>query len=245
MTSTVAKVRKFPVVEMFGPTIQGEGPSVGERCWFVRLGGCDYRCSWCDSMYAVEPAEVRKADRMDASHIAGLLEARGCTGPVILSGGNPALHELDGLIDEFNDCDWEVHVETQGTMFRPWLNRCDLVVVSPKPPSAGYGAPGLPAFVRFVDKIETPWALKLVVFNEEDMEFAKSVAGLLVLEPKMLAYLRGCFLSAGTYQHGEARDETLRTYKWMVKRMLEIPELARWRAGMQMHVLVWGSEKGH
>src|SRR4051812_39689210 len=48
-----------PVVEIFGPTVQGEGPDIGRPAYFVRFGGCDFRCSWCDSMHAVDPAQVR------------------------------------------------------------------------------------------------------------------------------------------------------------------------------------------
>ena len=44
------------VVEIFGPTIQGEGALIGEPTVFVRTGGCDYRCSWCDSLHAVDSA---------------------------------------------------------------------------------------------------------------------------------------------------------------------------------------------
>ena len=51
------------VVEVFGPTVQGEGPYAGRVCHFLRLGGCDYRCSWCDTPYAVDPAQVRKVPR--------------------------------------------------------------------------------------------------------------------------------------------------------------------------------------
>ena len=50
------RVRTHPVIEVFGPTIQGEGAEAGLPTHFVRFGGCDYRCSWCDTMYAVDPA---------------------------------------------------------------------------------------------------------------------------------------------------------------------------------------------
>ena len=49
----------LPVVEIFGPTIQGEGAEAGIPTHFVRVGGCDFRCSWCDTMYAVDPEIVR------------------------------------------------------------------------------------------------------------------------------------------------------------------------------------------
>ena len=44
------------IAEIFGPTIQGEGALIGEPTVFVRTGGCDYRCTWCDSLHAVDSA---------------------------------------------------------------------------------------------------------------------------------------------------------------------------------------------
>jgi 7-carboxy-7-deazaguanine synthase len=54
------------ISEIFGPTVQGEGPLVGRPTVFVRTGGCDYRCAWCDTLYAVLP-EHRGVDADDAS----------------------------------------------------------------------------------------------------------------------------------------------------------------------------------
>src|SRR4051794_20292397 len=60
----------LPVVEIFGPTVQGEGPDAGVPAYFVRFGGCDWRCTWCDSMHAVEPAQVRQnAERLTVAEI--------------------------------------------------------------------------------------------------------------------------------------------------------------------------------
>ena len=53
------RAKLIPVVEIFGPTIQGEGAEAGVPTHFVRVGGCDYRCIWCDTMYAVDPDVVR------------------------------------------------------------------------------------------------------------------------------------------------------------------------------------------
>ena len=96
-----AKAKTFPVIEIFGPTIQGEGAEAGLPTHFVRLGGCDYRCSWCDTMYAVDPATVRRdAVRMGVEEICAALDRlRGAPAWVSLSGGNPALHHLGELVD--------------------------------------------------------------------------------------------------------------------------------------------------
>src|SRR3954469_4532211 len=93
--------RKFPVTEIFGPTVQGEGYDQGKPCHFVRLGGCDYRCEWCDSAHAVLPQFVRQNKRMDTQEIIDALELLpGSPQWVILSGGNPLLHDLSSLVTE-------------------------------------------------------------------------------------------------------------------------------------------------
>lgn len=46
--------KKMPIMEIFGPTIQGEGLVIGRKTMFVRTGGCDYSCSWCDSVQAIK-----------------------------------------------------------------------------------------------------------------------------------------------------------------------------------------------
>src|SRR3954469_6852093 len=99
------KVRTYPVIEIFGPTIQGEGAEAGIATHFVRVGGCDYRCSWCDTMYAVDPATVRATARhLSAGDIADEIGALdGAPEWVTISGGNPALHHLGPLVDDLHD----------------------------------------------------------------------------------------------------------------------------------------------
>src|SRR5436853_7306175 len=95
------RAKTFPIIEIFGPTIQGEGAEAGLSTHFVRFGGCDYRCSWCDTMYAVDPAVVRAtAERLSDDAIVGRLEELGGAPRwVTLSGGNPALHHLGARVD--------------------------------------------------------------------------------------------------------------------------------------------------
>ena len=53
-------MKKVRVSEIFGPTVQGEGPLIGKPTVFVRTGGCDYRCNWCDTLYAVLPKHSKE-----------------------------------------------------------------------------------------------------------------------------------------------------------------------------------------
>src|SRR3954452_17035755 len=137
---------------MFGPTIQGEGPHAGKPCHFIRFGGCDFRCSWCDSDHAVDPAQVRDAPRLSAAQIARFVKEElypraPTVSRIVLSGGNPALHDLGPLLRLLTGLGYNVPAETQGTVFKPWMAGLELLVISPKPPSAGQPEKGHFAFM--------------------------------------------------------------------------------------------------
>ncbi len=83
---------RIRISEIFGPTIQGEGPLIGRPTVFVRTGGCDYRCTWCDTLYAVLPAYRNEWALMTPADIMARVEELAGGNPVLvsLSGGNPA-----------------------------------------------------------------------------------------------------------------------------------------------------------
>lgn len=60
---------KIPVLEIFGPTIQGEGRVIGRKTMFVRTAGCDYRCSWCDSSFTWDGSMKDEIQMMTAEEI--------------------------------------------------------------------------------------------------------------------------------------------------------------------------------
>src|SRR4051794_18926410 len=179
MTTTAIKVparrrvKTFPVIEIFGPTIQGEGAEAGLPTHFVRLGGCDFRCSWCDTMHAVDPAEVRaRATRMSGEEIAETV-ARLAGQPhwVTVSGGNPALHEFGECVALLQERGFRVAAETQGSLWRDWLATLDRLTISPKPPSSGMATTAnREKLRRFLGHIDDPLAtrsiLKIVCFDE-------------------------------------------------------------------------------
>lgn len=240
------KARTIPISEIFGPAIQGEGPYAGGRCFFVRVGGCDYRCSWCDTDYAVDPAQVRKLPRMSAPEIAAQLVLCGIQegDVVILSGGNPALHELDTLLDYL--APFKVHVETQGSLYKSWLTRCELVVVSPKPPSSGMAtAKHEEQTVRFVELLghKNPfWILKYVAFDDADLDWAVRMREL--LDP---LHERQVYISAGTTQLTDAREikeAVTDRWAWLCEEALRRKDMRDFRLGLQLHVLAWGAARG-
>ena len=96
------KEKRIAVIETFGPTIQGEGPLAGSKTMFIRFGGCDYRCTKCDSLHAVIPAAVKEnATYLTAQEIADrIIPPAKATGTpwVTLSGGNPCMWDLSELV---------------------------------------------------------------------------------------------------------------------------------------------------
>lgn len=171
--------KTVPVIELFGPTIQGEGAMIGVKTMFVRFGGCDYRCGRCDSMHAVEPSAVKaNANWVSQSDIAQLLlEAKAATGVewVTLSGGNPTMWDLQELT-ELLEGKMKIAVETQGSIWRDWLRNVSQLTISPK-------GPGMQekfnekVFRSFIEKIgfNTKTCVKIVCFGMADMEFALAV----------------------------------------------------------------------
>lgn len=235
----------YPVIEIFGPTIQGEGAEAGVPCHFVRLGGCDYRCSWCDTMYAVDPAIVRAtATRLTSEEIitrvAGLA---GGAGWVVLSGGNPALHELGPLVDGLQAQDLQVAVETQGSVWRDWLAAVDRLTISPKPPSSGMAtaahADQLGAFMDRALAVAAERAiLKIVCFDAADLAWAAQTAARYPTLP--------LYLSAGTPvpASGPIREAVGERYRWLCEQVAADPGLGHARVLPQLHVIAWKEATG-
>jgi 7-carboxy-7-deazaguanine synthase len=239
-----AGVRSHPIVEIFGPTIQGEGAEAGLPTHFVRFGGCDYRCAWCDTMYAVAPAVVRAtAERLTSDEIIERLSRLGGRPDwVTLSGGNPALHRLDVLVDRLHASGYLVAAETQGSVWRPWLAQLDRLTISPKPPSSGMADPRRrEQFARFMSQaasVSSQAILKIVCFDEIDLTWAKEVASAHAEMP--------LFLSAGTPvpSPGNVRDAVGDRYRWLCESAATDPELARARVLPQLHVIAWKEATG-
>lgn len=186
----------IPIAEIFGPTLQGEGALAGRPTYFLRVGGCDYACVWCDSDHAVVPEKVRDLERLTQAQITGRLFAWVDKHPgpnwLTISGGNPALYDLGEVVERWHwvmqDRDGKVAVETQGSRWQNWLYEVDLLTISPKPPSSEMPrgsdswAPSREMLSKFMAKLGNAdlggskrVCLKVVVFDEADYEFARKV----------------------------------------------------------------------
>lgn len=136
MTALAAPARAttIPVSEVFGPVFQGEGPHAGRLCWFLRLGLCNLRCSWCDTAYTWDNERFDVHAECPPTTAAQVRAQLPSTGMVVLSGGEPLIHQGSPVLHEAIPDGVELHVETNGTLVpQEWaLERVAHFTVSPK-----------------------------------------------------------------------------------------------------------------
>lgn len=148
----------YPVMERF-LTVQGEGAYTGASAWFIRLGGCDVGCAWCDVKESWD-AEVHP--KVDAATLVD--EAKASNAPLcVVTGGEPAMHDLKALTEGLHAAGLRTHIETSGT--HPLTGDWDWVTFSPK----RFKAP-LPEFYDEADE------LKVIVVNRQDLNWGEEHA---------------------------------------------------------------------
>ncbi|MGM9543547.1 MAG: 7-carboxy-7-deazaguanine synthase QueE [Romboutsia timonensis] len=238
----------IPVAEIFGPTIQGEGPHVGIKTLFVRVAGCDFKCAWCDSKFAWGIDTDTK--RYQPEELSDLLIKK-CketnTSNVILTGGNPCLYDFSKVVEKLHNHNITVDVETQGSKLPEWLHNIDLLVISPKAPSSGQKDvyKNVNEFIRMAGIVDDKIAIKIPVFNEEDFQFAEKYY-------TMVEYYRNhgvkidLYLSVGNndvHEDGDISGRILKDYKFLIERVAN-SDMKRVFVLPQVHTLVWGNKQG-
>lgn len=235
---------RVSISEVYGPVIQGEGAVIGKPTVFVRTGGCDYRCSWCDSPYAVLPEFRHEWRAMDAAEVFEAVQKLSGT-PILvtLSGGNPAIQPLEDLIDLGRSRGYTFAIETQGTITRNWFSKLDYLTLSPKPPSSGMQTDWTKLARCLAAAGEsTVSTFKVVVFDDEDYAYARQVAGRF---PEVPIYLQvGNDDPPGPADTEPEPDmpKLLRRYAWLSDKVLE----DGWNGATvlpQLHVLVYGNRR--
>jgi 7-cyano-7-deazaguanosine (preQ0) biosynthesis protein QueE len=129
------------VSEVFGPSLQGEGSSLGRRAGFVRLGRCNLACQWCDTKYTWQWDEYDPAVELHEMSVESILEKVDAMGVpmVVVTGGEPLLQQrqLEPLLRAFKQRGLRVEVETAGTIAPTVLDLVDQWNVSPKLANSG------------------------------------------------------------------------------------------------------------
>ncbi|RLQ95384.1 7-carboxy-7-deazaguanine synthase QueE [Falsibacillus albus] len=239
-------MNKFPVLEVFGPTVQGEGMVVGQKTMFVRTAGCDYSCSWCDSAFTWDGSAKDEIKMMTAEEIFHQLKMIGEDrfSHVTISGGNPALlknlHELVGLLHENGI---EVALETQGSKWQDWFLHIDDLTISPKPPSSLMKTDFhiLSEIISRLQENRSNFSLKVVIFNEEDFVYAKDVHK---RYPDVPFYLQAGNDLLAEDDDGKLLQHLVKRYEWLIEQTMGSSDLNNVRVLPQLHTYVWGNKKG-
>lgn len=163
----------LPIMEAFY-TLQGEGAYQGQAAYFIRLGGCDVGCVWCDvkDSWDAQAHPVKSIDQILEEALAEIKTFTGLASGqsaaekniiAVITGGEPLMYELGPLSKALHEAGFRVHVETSGAY--PLSGDIDWVCVSPKK----FKAP-LP------DVLAKANELKIVVFNKSDFRWAEEHA---------------------------------------------------------------------
>ncbi|MBL4804897.1 MAG: 7-carboxy-7-deazaguanine synthase QueE [Alphaproteobacteria bacterium] len=228
------------ISEIFGPTIQGEGALIGQPTVFVRTGGCDYRCSWCDTLHAVDSEFRHEWKPMSTEDILKEIEKLSSSKPLMvsLSGGNPAIQPLGDLINLGHEKDYQFALETQGSIAKDWFTDLDILTLSPKPPSSGHNT-DWDAFDECVKAAgpKTRTVMKIVIFDDADYAYAQDAAK---RYPDLPLYLQ-----PGNHQvdGNPDMDGLNQRLLWLAERVTN----DNWHTAHvlpQLHVMLWGNQKG-
>lgn len=160
MITETKTITSLPVMEHFY-TIQGEGYHQGKAAYFIRLGGCDVGCVWCDVKDSWD------ADKHPHFTIEELIKIVLQTPAelVVITGGEPLMHNLDTLTAALQSARLKTNIETSGA--HPLSGNWDWICLSPKK----FKAP-LEEVVPFANE------LKVVVFNKSDFDWAEKYAAM-------------------------------------------------------------------
>ncbi len=153
----VDKGEMLPLMEEFY-TIQGEGYHTGKAAYFIRIGGCDVGCHWCDVK------ESWNANLHPPTHVDTIVShAKQYTDTVVITGGEPLMWSMDFITQKLQEVGIKTHIETSGAY--PFSGKWDWFCLSPKKTK-------LPETRAYEEADE----LKVIVYNKSDFKFAEEQA---------------------------------------------------------------------
>ncbi len=191
---------KYPVMETF-TSVQGEGVYTGVPSFFIRLAGCDVGCVWCDVK------ESWDKEKHPLISLDTLVEAAVGSGVkvVIVTGGEPTLHDLAPLTEALRNVGLRIHLETSGTQKLTGL--FDWITFSPKK----FKAP-------LDEYFELSNELKVVIFHKSDLTWSHEMAARMNENAQWFMQ-----------PEWEKREENLPLiFDWVLKN-------PHWRVGLQIH----------
>ena len=167
MDTIIHTTTALPVMESFY-TLQGEGFHQGKAAYFIRLGGCDVGCVWCDvkESWDIHAHPLRSINDIvgDAVKFPARL--------AVITGGEPLMHDLTSLTTSLHSAGFQTNIETSGSA--PLSGEWDWICLSPKkfkPP--------------LVEILQKAHELKVVIFNRSDFAWAEKYAALVSQDCKL------------------------------------------------------------
>lgn len=265
MVST--RERRYPIIEVFGPTIQGEGIQTGHVTHFLRFGGCGYKCTWCDSMHAVDPKQIKENRTMMTVGEIGSAILRLPQAPwITFTGGDPCMHDLTELVTWCDRNRISTCVETQGEFWPKWLYDVDVITLSPKPPSSG-NVTAIETFVQELvmlrQRANGQICIKPVIFDSADLQYAITLYEHLEELPVATPYHAYHFqvgspltsevppptedINEKEYYHAceeWKRRNIFARYQWLVESLMSLSHKFNNKVAVtpQLHTLLWPLE---
>jgi organic radical activating enzyme len=193
----------YPIMEQFY-TLQGEGHYSGRAAYFVRLGGCDVGCVWCD---VKESWEAAKHPQKTIESIIAEIEKYPATF-VVITGGEPTMYDLSPLVDALHEKKYEIAIETSGCY--ELKGAIDWYCFSPKK----FKAPTEDAYQKANE-------LKVVVYHKSDIQWAEEHAEkvndacLLYLQPEWSKMEQNLPLIIDYIKDNPKWKMSLQTHKYM------------------------------
>ena len=202
-------------------SIQGESSYAGRPCVFVRLTGCNLRCSYCDTQYAYD-----EGDLMEIGEILKRVASYKC--PLVeVTGGEPLIQkETPYLIHSLLEAGHEVLLETNGSQdIRQVDERCVKIMDIKCPTSGEEGKSDLKNLALLADTDE----IKFVIGDREDYEYAKKILGSMDLKPSPINRVH--------FSPVFGKMDPGLLAKWLLADHLDV------RLHLQIHKIIWDPEK--
>ncbi|ROR42929.1 7-carboxy-7-deazaguanine synthase QueE [Kitasatospora cineracea] len=241
MSALVAPA-SLPVAEVFGPTIQGEGPSVGQNALFIRLGACNLACTWCDTPYTWDGKRFDLREEIRRVPVVDLAEttAEHPHALVVITGGEPLLHQSTdawrSLMAVLRHTTRRVEIETNGTLApQPVTLGVPRLVFNVSPKLANSGMPqdrrikpeALEAFTALASTGRARF--KFVAASSDDLEEIAALTDRFRIPPH----------ATWVMPEGVTPEQTI-----AVGRALAEDVIGRhWNLTLRQHVLLWPGER--
>ena len=220
LESSIHIDERVRIIEVY-TAVQGESTWTGLPCVFVRLAGCNLRCTWCDSEFTFTGGEHREIDDLVAEVVA--------TGvPLVeVTGGEPlAQPDCLGLLKVLCDTGYLVSLETSGAMDTIGVDERVSVVLDLKTPGSGESSRNLYGNVSQLKPIDQ---VKFVICNREDYEWARFKVEEYALRDKVAELL---------FSASHAELESSQLAQWILEDELDV------RLQIQLHKYLWGDKPG-